>query len=119
MNLDKKPSEKIISNAFDGKEITDSLGRKLRLKKPDILDLYDLMSAIGEDSKSAFCQGMAMNVLYVATIDNQVIEAPKSYREFRATLKRIGEEGLTALMQFMSENSDSNSEKEQTEKVKK
>jgi len=117
--MDKKPSEKVVSNIFDGKEITDSLGRKLRLKKPDILDLYDLMSAIGEDSKSAFCQGMAMNVLYVATIDNKVVQAPKSYREFRGCLKMIGEEGLTALMQFISENSEGNSEKEQIDKAKK
>jgi len=115
----KKPSEKLTTSVFDGKEIVDSLGRKLTLKKPDILDLYDLMSAIADDSKSQFCQGMAMNTLYIALIDGQPIEPPKSYREFRAVLKRIGEEGLSAIMKFMEELANENPEKEQIEKVKK
>lgn len=121
MSLEKKPSEKVLASAFDGKEVVDSKGRKLKLRKPDILDFYDLMSAIGDDSKSPICQHTAMNVLYVASIDGQVVASPKSHREFRATLQRIGFEGIQAINEFMANNFDEEdlTEQGQIEKAKK
>lgn len=115
---EKKPSEKVLSNVFDGKEIVDALGRKIRLRKPDILDYYDLMSAIGNDSANPRCYETAILSLHVATIDGMVLESPKSLPEFRMNLKRIGEEGIYSLREYISQ-SDSESDKEVTEKIKK
>jgi hypothetical protein len=98
----KKPSEKVLINKFDGVELIDSLGRKLRLKKPDILDRYDLMSAMGEDSKSPMCLSYAFPMLHIAIVDGMIIEPPKSYSSFRATLKRIGEEGIECVMEYLN-----------------
>ncbi|MDE2024862.1 MAG: hypothetical protein KGJ07_00035 [Patescibacteria group bacterium] len=118
-HTEKKPSEKLMKNPIDGLEVTDSLGRVLRLRKPDILDHYDLFSAIGEDTRNPACIMMATKVLYVATIDNQVVECPKSLKEFRATLKRIGEEGIFAVDEILKSLDDGKDEKEVLAQVKK
>lgn len=115
----KKPSEKVVESKLDGKEVQDASGRKLRLRKPDILDMYDLFSAIGaEDSKNPGCLMLATKVLYVATIDNSVVPSPKSYAEFRATLKRIGDAGILAVSQAIEEE-ESLTEKEAIANAKK
>ncbi len=115
----KKPSEKILANHYDGKEIKDSLGRTLKLRKPDILDFYDLMSAIGDDSKNLVCMTMASRCLYVAMIDGQLLQSPKSLAEFRMNLKRIDEEGLDAVSEQMALAGESVTEAEETAKIKK
>jgi hypothetical protein len=118
-DITKKPSEKILSNPYDGKEVTDSQGRKLKLRSPDILDLYDLMSAIGDDSKNTFCANIASRCLYIGMIDGQILQSPKSLSEFRINLKRIGEAGLEALNKAMEEADESKTEQEETLKIKK
>jgi hypothetical protein len=115
----KKPSEKIVSNPIDGMQVTDSSGRVLRLRKPDILDMYDLYSAIGEDTKNVACLMLATKCMYVAAIDGSPVECPKSYAQFRATLKRINEFGLTAVDEALLSFEDVKTEKEAIEKVKK
>lgn len=97
----RKPSEKIVSSIFDGKEIKDRLGRTLRLRKPDVLDHYYLRRALGEDADNASCMAMMMNVIYVAGIDGQVLETPKTHSECMAALKRLGEEGIFALSNYV------------------
>ena len=113
------PSEKVTENPIDNLEVTDSLGRVFRLRKPDILDTYDLFSAIGEDTKNPACLMMAMKCLYVATIDGHVVECPKSYAQFRATLKRVGDEGISTIDDALMSLMDIKTEKEAIEKVKK
>lgn len=115
----EKPSEKIVKNTIDGVLVRDGLGRELRLRKPDLLDMYDLFSAIGEDAKNPACMMMASKVLYVATIDGLVVQCPKSYSEFRATLKRIGEEGILAIDEKLNELDDAKTDKEALDKAKK
>lgn len=119
MTLEKKPSEKLTVSSLDGKKVTDSLGRVLVLRKPDILDMYDLFSAIGDDTKNPACIMMATKVLYVATIDGMVVESPKSLSQFRAAIKRVGESGLFAVDKAMSELEEAETQKEQIEKAKK
>ena len=117
--MTEKPSDKLVKNPIDGIEVKDSLGRILRLRKPDILDHYDLFSAIGDDTRNPACIMMATKVLYVATIDGMVVESPKSLAQFRATLKRVGEEGLSAVDEILYKLEDSKTEKETVEKIKK
>jgi hypothetical protein len=115
----KKASDKVLENPYDGKEITDKNGRKIRLRKPSILDRYDLFSAMGDDAKNPMCLSFAMPLLHVATIDNSVMECPKSFNEFRACLKRLGDEGQEAIIEFMNSVDSASSEQEQKEKIKK
>jgi len=111
----KKPSEKVISSAFDGKEIKDRMGRVLRLRKPNILDHYYLRRALGADADNTGCMSMMMHILYVAGIDGQVLETPHTHSECLAALKRLGEEGIFALSNFV----ESLSQEEDGDKIKK
>lgn len=119
MTDQKKPSEKILENPYDGKTVSDSRGRQIRLRKPSILDRYDLLSAMGDDAKIPACLGHAMPLLHIATIDNEVFESPKSYADFRFALKWMGDEGMEAIMKFISENDSVGDEDREKEKVKK
>lgn len=112
-----KPSKQVLANDFDGKEIEDSLGRKIKLKKPNVLDKYDLYSALGDDAKNMMCLTYAIPLLHIALLDGMIVEAPKSYAQFRATLQRVGEEAIEAVNAYSSSLSDEN--KETLEKAKK
>lgn len=116
----QKPSEKVVQTSLDGKEVVDSLGRKLVLRKPDVLDMYDIFSAIGaEDSKNPACMMIATKVLHIATIDGQVCSSPKSQKEFRAALRRIGESGIMAVDKALEEIEEVLTRQETIEKAKK
>jgi hypothetical protein len=113
----KKPSEKVSKSIFDNKEIKDKSGRVLRLKNPDIMDRYYLQRALGDDAKNDACVGMMSNLLYIAGIDGLVFETPKTYGECLAGLKRLGEDGIIALGNYV-ESATGNDEGD-IEKVKK
>ncbi len=114
-----KPSAKVLQNNFDGKEITDKRGRKIILRKPNILDRYDLFSALEDDAKNPMCLSFAMPLLHVAKIDNVVMESPRSIREFRAALVQLGDEGQEAVLDYINSMSENSNEQEQKENVKK
>lgn len=119
MTDQKSPSEQVLQNPYDGKIITDALGRQIRLRKPNILDRYDLFSAMENDTKNTACLTHAIPLLHIATIDGEVLESPKSYADFRWALKKMGEEGLEAVMKFMSEVDEAMDEKKERDKIKK
>jgi len=103
--------------SFDGKEIKDELGRTIILRKPNVMDQYYLNKSLGEDAKNPTCYSMMLPIIYVAKIDNQVIERPLSYQECLASLQRLGNEGITAIAEAINESLTP--QKEQIENIKK
>lgn len=114
-----KASERIVKAPYEGKETTDSQGRVIRLRKPTLLDVYDLMKALGDDAKNPSCVGMAYNILYVGLLDGAVFEAPKTYGEVRAALQRLDEAGLTAVAEALALYENASNEQEAVESAKK
>lgn len=115
-----KPTESLLSNPYDGKEIKDKNGRLIRLKKPNALERYDMFSAMEVDAKNPMCLSFAIPLLHVFSIDGMIMAPPKSIREFRANLARLDDEGLEAIMEFMNSISENaSSEQEQKEILKK
>jgi hypothetical protein len=114
-----KPSERIVKSSYDGKDIKDSEGRIIKLRKPKLLDVYDLMKALGDDAKNSACLGMAYNTLYAGMIDGMIIECPKTYREVRAILQRLDEHGMAAIAQALAYIEENKTEQEQLEAAKK
>ncbi|HEV2917555.1 MAG TPA: hypothetical protein VGW78_07480 [Candidatus Babeliales bacterium] len=115
----QKPSEKVLSNPFDGKEIMDKGGRKIRLRKPNILDRYDLFSALEDDAKNPMCLSYALPMLHVMSIDGVIMESARSIKEFRANLVRLADEGLEAVLEYLNEVNANSIEQEETDKAKK
>lgn len=114
-----KPSERIVKASYDGHEVIDSAGRIIKLRKPSLLDTYDLMKALGEDAKNQVCLAMAYNVLYVGMIDGQLMTCPKTYSEVRMMLQRLDDHGLKAINEGLEEFESAKTEKEAQENAKK
>lgn len=110
VKIDKNPSEKIVKTGLAGKVVTDENGRTIVLKNPDILDQYDLMGAMGEDSKIEGCYNMAYLTICVSSIDGVEVFAPKSLAEVRAAIKRIGREGMNAIAGALASMDQENGE---------
>lgn len=114
-----KPSERVVKEAYEGKSVQDSTGRSIILRKPSILDIYDLMKALGEDAKNPTCMGMAYNLLYVGMLDGEVFECPKTNKEIKFALQRLEMHGLNAISEGLEKYSEVKTEKEAIEEVKK
>ena len=98
------PSSRMTKNIWDGNSVTDSLGRVIHLRNPNILDMYDLRKALGEDGDNSGCFMMMHWVLYVKKIDSLDFDLPKTHGEARLSLKLLGIEGINALQNYMSSN---------------
>jgi|SRR5882724_9227973 len=114
-------------NIYDGKVITDSLGRKLKLRDVSVLDAMDLLEAVGEKVSHPTNESMANGSLYISAVDDFLLsQPPANYAEFRGNIKRIGDEGFVAFFKYNLECSSDDKdkkpeerEKEEIEKVKK
>ncbi|HNC11735.1 MAG TPA: hypothetical protein PLF59_08180 [Cyclobacteriaceae bacterium] len=86
------------SCAYDGKTITDSLGRQITLRKPGILDRFNLMKHLGETAKIDQCVEMMTATLYVAKVDSKVLGKPQNYVDCLDNLQTLGDEGSLAVI---------------------
>lgn len=83
---------------YDGKTIVDADGRNIVLRQPNIMDQYFLGKALGEDANNSHCYNLMVSILYVAAIDGLPLETPQKYPECIAALKRLGDEGVKAVI---------------------
>ena len=80
--------------SFDGKEVVDANGRKIVLRKADIMDRFYLLRAMGADASNPSLVGMMMPTIYVAAIDGAPFPTPRTLVECEAALKRLGDDGF-------------------------
>ena len=113
---DVKPSETFKKSTLDGKVIKDKLGRSILLRKPNTIDKYHLVKALGEDAKNPMCVGMMFPLIYVAKLDGEVFPTPMAYGECIAGLKRLEEEGVAAVNAAIEEESSTDAEIENIKK---
>ncbi len=117
------PTEKILLQTSKKikNEIIDPQGRVIKLRVPDVLDEFDLTSALGEHSTNMGVVAMASSLLYVESIDNDLFPMPKTYEQVRAGIKRIGRDGMKAIMVAIQEyvQTEGDSTEEQLHTIKK
>jgi hypothetical protein len=81
---------------------TDAKGRKLTLRKLNILDQVRLLRAIGPSQASNQpYYDIVMAAASVSDIDGLPIPMPTNERQIDAAIARIGDEGFAALMVHM------------------
>lgn len=79
-------------------ELTDSLGRKLKLRKLDFIQEARLVRMVGEaSSNSAYMLGFVSPAVSVASIDGDSVPVPTTERELEGAIKRVGREGVAAV----------------------
>lgn len=85
-------------------EVTDSLGRKLTIKEPDILQEARLSRVVGADASTniGYMLGYVMPAAMVTAIDGDDLIFPMTEREIDAAIKRLGRPGIGAVMAHLT-----------------
>jgi hypothetical protein len=92
------PSARIIAAANATADVTDSLGRKLTIRRLDALGNFDLMDALGgESAGNGQLLGFSALACAVIAIDDVPRPFPKDKTAVRAAIKLLGNEGLAAV----------------------
>lgn len=119
------PSERIINKVGKPKlkdHVIDAQDRVIKLKMPDALEEFDLNSALGQDSANQGVAAMANSLLYIESINGEPFAAPKSFAQVRAGIKKIGRDGIYAIISAVTELQEEigmQTEKEQHAEIKK
>ena len=82
--------------------ITDAKGRKITLRKLNVLDQVRLLRAVGADQarNQPYVEIVTMSAS-VSDIDGVPVLLPVNERQIDAAIGRIGDEGFAALMVYM------------------
>lgn len=77
----------------------DAGGRVLTFKKPSVLEGYRLVRIVGDVSDRYM--GMLAPLVWVRSIDGDPVAFPNSQRDIDLLIQRLGEDGVTATMEFI------------------
>jgi hypothetical protein len=78
-------------------EVTDSLGRKLKVQKLDILKELDLIEAAGKAADNNRWMMLATLAACVIEVDGVPIPPPTTREKIRAQVARVRAEGIDAV----------------------
>ena len=91
-------------SAAAGVEIQDSRGRKLILKRPNVLSQYRLVRILGaEAAANPTYGGMRMPLLFLQQLDGQPVSLT-TQREIDLVIQQLDEDGLMALTNGVAEH---------------
>lgn len=100
----------MIKASYDGKVITDSLDRVIVLRKPTIMDRYNLLRCMKKDAEIPSCMGMIFPIIFVAKVNERVYESPRSYEECLGLLQNLGDEGSIAVSEEIGKDLEEDQE---------
>ncbi|MFN3886140.1 MAG: hypothetical protein ACK4MG_04205 [Aquabacterium sp.] len=103
VTLNQTPSAQLIAHAAQEGEVTDGLGRAIKLRKPGVLAQFRLIEAVGDSAKNEVYMAMVMPLLFVASIDGEEVEPIVRKSELEALINRLGDEGVTAVVSKVAE----------------
>lgn len=87
--------------SVDGMVVTDSMGRRLRLRILDPGDTMDLLEAAGPSSSYPGFMQYAMAVCSVSAINDVPVPLPTDRKSLRATGKLLGNDGFAAMSRVL------------------
>ena len=98
------PTAQALAKAAASVTVTDALGRTITLKRPGVLAQYRLIEALGDTAKNEVYVGMALPLIYVSAIDGELTVQIARKSEVEALIQRLGEEGISAVMDAVRAN---------------
>lgn len=105
VTLNPTPDAPVV--ASDDVFVTDSKGRTLKIKAPDILFESRLVRIMGNDSaNSSYMYGYVIPAVNVVEIDGDKVTFPASLLQVEALIGRLGHEGLAAVHQHLNKKLD-------------
>lgn len=105
------PSEQIVKAANEVVVLTDPAGRKIAVKKPNVLAQYRLIETVGgETANNAVYMSMAMPVYWVVAIDDEPVRQPTSRISLEALIQQLDDDGIQTVISHMVETGDTEDE---------
>jgi hypothetical protein len=97
------PSQRIVVDASREFDVTDTVGRVLRIRRPGALDRLRLFKAVGPAlASNDRYVGYAMLAMCVSSIDGVPQPAPASEGQLEALVHRLGDAGMVAIGQGLA-----------------
>ena len=84
--------------------VTDGRGRVIGISKPPFDAQFDLVEAVGQSAENKTYMGMVSLLTWVKSIDGDPVSMPTTKLQIRALLRRLGEDGYTAVANGIVEN---------------
>ncbi len=98
--------------------VTDSAGRQITLRKPNVLASYRFVELVGPSAKNEIYMAMAMPILFVAEIDGDPVRFTTK-AQMEALITRLDDHGVSAVMEAVTKNWGSVDPQAEHEAVKK
>lgn len=98
VTLNETPSEEATAKAQTEFDISDARNRTIKLKKPGVLAQYRLIEILGASAKNEVYMAMVLPLIYVTSIDGEIVHQPISKREVEALIQQLDEDGIEAVM---------------------
>ena len=97
------PSERIVAEASREFEVTDALGRVLKVRRPGALDRLRLFKAVGPAlASNERYVGYAMLAMCVTSIDGVPQPAPVNEGQLERLVERLSDPGMVAIGQGLA-----------------
>jgi len=98
------PSEQLVAKATAATIVHDTKGRAIELKKPGVLAQFRLIEALGDSAKNEVYTRMVLPLIYVASIDGDLVAPATRKSEIEALIQRLDEEGIAAVVNGVNEH---------------
>ena len=100
VTLHETPSEAVVKSSKELVYVTDSRGRKLGLRRLDFLEEFKIIETVGSETASNTTYMSMLNpLLYLAEIDGNPVEIPRSKLQVDGLIQRAGREGFLAVVE--------------------
>jgi hypothetical protein len=97
------PSEKLVQASIKAQVLKDSRGRKLSVRKPDVLAQFRLIEALGDTASNQSYVQMTMPLIYLGAIGDDPVFPPQNKIQIEALISELGDDGLSTLMGWYME----------------
>jgi hypothetical protein len=96
--LELNPTAAAPAEPADG--IVFSNGMKMKIRKPRAVAQLRLISVVGaDDAKNQVYMSLVSPLLWIEEIDDEPVGMIMSKRELEALFERVGDDGLTAILE--------------------
>lgn len=96
--------EKLTRNEDGTVDVTATNGKRIKIKRPNVLAQYRLVEALGDAAESRVYLRMCLPLLWVGEIDGAEVRTPSSKREVEGLITRLDEAGIAAVTEAIEEH---------------
>jgi hypothetical protein len=98
VTLVDSPRAQVLAKAAVEVTVTDARGRNITLKKPGVLAQYRIIEVAGESAKNEVYMSMVLPLIFVTSIDGDLVLQPTTKLQLEALITRLDEDGIETVI---------------------